>query len=81
VPLAQATVQSNICTTHTHTHTHTHIHLYIYIYKRYSIYPKDCYVLHCNVTLINTRIRVPEDDADASKHVEVLTIYRVFQEE
>ena len=27
------------------------------------------------VTLVNTRLRLPEDDADASKHVAILTKY------
>ena len=29
------------------------------------------------VTSTSTRLRFPEDDADASKHVAVLTIYRI----
>jgi hypothetical protein len=35
-------------------------------------------MLRCNVALAGTRIRVPEDDADASKHVAVLTVYRIL---
>ena len=30
------------------------------------------------VTLVNTRLRLPEDDADASKHVGVLMIHKIL---
>jgi hypothetical protein len=39
-------------------------------------------LLICNfnnfVTLAITRLRLPEEDADALKHVAVLTIYTIF---
>jgi hypothetical protein len=43
------------------------------------------YLLSCNfnkynnfVTLTSTRLRLTEDDADASKHVAVFTIYKIL---
>jgi len=39
-------------------------------------------VLSCSfnnpVTLASTRLRIPEDDADASNHVGILMIYKIF---
>jgi len=39
--------------------------------------------LNCNnfdnfVTLASTRLRLPEDNTDASKHVEILMMYRIL---
>ena len=55
--------------------------LYFIIQQRRSEHFNLLILLSCNfnnfVTLASTRLRPPEDDADALKHVGVLTIYRI----
>ena len=83
----QFIIQTNKCTTHTHTHTNTqtHTHTHIYIYKQYFVYRKFSYMFRCICIIfrkscpsICRRRKFPEDDADASKHVGVLTIYKIL---
>ena len=56
-------------------------HTYIYIYKQYFIYRKYSYIFRCICVIFRKSyksLKTPEDDADASKRVGVLTIYKIL---
>jgi len=87
----QFIIQTNKSTTRTHTHTHTHknththTHIYIYIYKQYFVNRKFSYmfrfvcIIFREYSASTCRSRIlPEDDADASKHAVVFTIYKIL---
>ena len=55
--------------------------LYTYIYEQYFIYRKYSYMFRCMCIIFRKSyksLKTPEDDADASKRVEVLTIYKIL---
>ena len=56
-------------------------YIYIYIYKQYFIYRKYSYTFRCICIIFRKSYRflkTPEDEADASKRVGVLTIHKIL---
>ena len=65
--------------THTHTHTHTNIYKQYFVYRNFSyMFPCICILFRETCPSTCRRSRLPEDDADASKHVGVFTIYKIL---
>jgi len=49
-------------------HNNDHVNILLHRFNNFNNF----------VTLSGTRLRLPEDDADALKHAEVLTIYKIL---
>ena len=75
------------CSLSVHTHTHTYIYSIQLYYKccymfrclctihtEFTLQRRNVYIIFCFITLSNTIYRVPEDDANAAKHVTVFVI-------